>query len=739
MFRFFLIIILILLMLGGSIAGTIKVPGDYATIQAGIDAAANGDTVQVQPGKYLENLNFNGKCIVLGSLFMTTGLGSYIENTIIDGSGRGNAVRMVNGEDSTTVLCGFTITNGHAFCGAGIECYEANPTLLHVILTDNIVDYYYYHYDWMAGGVIHLENCRVTMENVLIKRNQNNPGGGTIHVSNSRLSMNHVTIVENSTGGMLFENDLGSFVTNSIVYANQAQSLIVHGAEPNITYSNIQGGWIGEGNIDINPFFCDQERGDFHLSDYSPCIGKGTIKVQSSIDLAGMQRPDPAGSTPDLGAYENHLSNPMNEPNITVDQDTLDFGNIFIGDSSCIQLRVRNTGSQDLLIHSIEASPQVFSVFPGFAGVDPLGLKVFSIFFNPLNEAQYNGTLILNSNDPDQSQLLITIIGRGIRPPKIQVVPDSLVVSLAEGTVTNQILTISNQGFSDLEYAVYPGRASSQYAIRFNGDDGYIRIPDSPSLDLSTGLTIEAWITTFSTDGPHAIVAKWNDNTNDHSYIFKNWDDNDRLSIELSKFYHNDLCAMQGTSSIPVNTWVNVATTFDGHVAKLYMDGEEQNTFAVQDTIRNSQTDLLIGAVHTWGGIFQNFYGMIDEVRIWNYARSAQEINDFIFKELVGSEPGLAAYWRFNEGTGDTAFDNSVNANNGNLHGNLNWIQSEAPLWKYGISCAPEKGVCQPNSTLQIVVSIDASNISPKKSNTTIMIISNDPSIKSVILCKKSL
>ena len=86
----------------------INIPADYPTIQQGINASAHGDTVLVQPGTYVENINFYGHNIVLGSMFLTTGDTSYIATTVIDGDSLATVVVFENGEDTTAILCGCT-------------------------------------------------------------------------------------------------------------------------------------------------------------------------------------------------------------------------------------------------------------------------------------------------------------------------------------------------------------------------------------------------------------------------------------------------------------------------------------------------------------------------------------------------------------------------------------------------------------------------------------------------------
>jgi hypothetical protein len=136
-------------------AQIIHVPGDYPTIQQGINAAAPGDTVLVAEGTYYEQINFLGKKpLMLASEFLMDGDTNHIANTIINGSlpvnpDIGSVVTFESGEDTTSVVCGFTITGGtgtvepsvNVRMGGGVHIKYSGGKLLNNYIQYNTVSY----------------------------------------------------------------------------------------------------------------------------------------------------------------------------------------------------------------------------------------------------------------------------------------------------------------------------------------------------------------------------------------------------------------------------------------------------------------------------------------------------------------------------------------------------------------------------------------------------------------------
>ncbi len=136
-----------------SYAAIIRIPENYSTIQAGINAAVNGDTILVAENTYYENIDFKGKHITIASQFILDEDSTHINNTIIDGSQPanpelGSVVTFSGGEDTTSVICGFTITGGtgsfvvpanNVWAGGGILCGNAGARICHNKIINNVV------------------------------------------------------------------------------------------------------------------------------------------------------------------------------------------------------------------------------------------------------------------------------------------------------------------------------------------------------------------------------------------------------------------------------------------------------------------------------------------------------------------------------------------------------------------------------------------------------------------------
>jgi predicted outer membrane repeat protein len=334
---------IVALLVIGVNATIINIPGDYPTIQEGIDHGQDGDTVLVQPDIYYENLNFNAHNVVLASLFLTTGDTSYISNSIIDGNESGSVITFESGEDSTAQVVGLTIQNGYAQYGGGIDCSRSSPTLRNNSLDGNAA--------YSGGGIGCLDSSPTIADNQITRNlafGGNGLGGG-ICCSHSKPSIGDNVISHNSAvwgGGIHCDQASDAEIGNNLMTRNWASRTgdRVHcsGASPSISYNTItqnsadyDGGGISCGVLSNptinNNIICENSAhsvgGGIYCYAYSnPKITFNTISGNSANVGGG------------IGCQWN--SNPWIRRNVIIGNSATDYGGgIHCGDSDAM---VRN-------------------------------------------------------------------------------------------------------------------------------------------------------------------------------------------------------------------------------------------------------------------------------------------------------------------------------------------------------------------------------------------------------------
>jgi len=426
------------------------VPDEYETIQDAINSAWRGDTVLVQPGEYIENINFIGKEITVGSLYMTTGDEAYKSETIIDGDRGGSVVTFESGEGPGAVLEGFTIRNGSGIrpewstYGGGIAClHNSTPTLKTLVIVGNRATYGggIYSRGWsrqvmesleirdnyaIYGGGIFVQHGRYEFGNIAILRNRADMSGGGIQIdAGAQAWLLNVTVSGNnagSGGGILLRDSCRAQLQNAIIWDNTRDEIAFSGRDnPDyiaISYSDIMEGedgvntnncgeveW-GDGNIADDPLFVEPESGNWRLTPNSPCIDTGSPEIE-----------DPDGSRSDMGAYYFRQA-----PEMILQPDSLCFGEVLVERDSVMLINIANVGRLDLHITEISVTGDYFTApFEEELVIGPNEETRVVVTFAPEEEGIFEGQVTITSNAFEREVAILPLSGLGLvlHPPEI--------------------------------------------------------------------------------------------------------------------------------------------------------------------------------------------------------------------------------------------------------------------------------------------------------------------------------
>lgn len=209
-----------------------------------------------------------------------------------------------------------------------------------------------------------------------------------------------------------------------------------------------------------------------------------------------------------------------------------------------------------------------------------------------------------------------------------------------------------------------PTHAAGDTALRLinasAATTGYIRVPNSTAFALQT-FTLEAWVQRIgngygnTTDGGGAgILAKCREGAVGTHIVswHMDWTNTGQMIFDLVHTYASSGVYV-GTAPVadPLARH-HLAASFDGATIRLYVDGALAASAPwTLGTVYYGGEDVLIGANNFGSGFLRRFDGHIDDVRIWDHARTADQIASSMNCQLGGHEPGLVGYWPFADST----------------------------------------------------------------------------------------
>jgi hypothetical protein len=426
----------------------------------------------------------------------------------------------------------------------------------------------------------------------------------------------------------------------------------------------------------------------------------------SEVDVNGTRLTSSAGSYDDgtpsngglitiggIGDSRSNPADPFTNDN-SGDDELYDIGGFLSDGDNSITLNTRNPSDDDIVFF--------------------MGVNIASEAFNPCDEGDIAGPSITCPNDVytgcdailgdyrDQA----TVTDNCDNNPTVTQSPmagtpvgNGLTVTLTATDISGNSNTCTFWVGPEGECEDVPGAA-----LRSNGGNQLVSVPDDPSLDLECAMTLEAWVNPSSYYIWGAIILKASGNSWVNGYGV--YSRNGEVVFMPRGFSYQHFSGY----TLPLDTWTHIACTYDGASSKIYINGSLVSTQAISGDIPQNNFNLGIGG--DAGFTPFTFRGAIDEVRIWSQVLDMYDIQAGMNCEVQSASSCLVANYHFNQGIADadnstvtTLFDASAYGNNGTLQGyalngtSSNWVApggvTSGVACNASFSCDPDFVCCE--------------------------------------------
>ena len=670
-----------------------------------------------------------------GAVCNSSGSPSFLDCTF-EGfrSEEGGAVSNGTGASPSFIRCLFE-SNTSRWAGGAMRNNQSTVSLTDCMFNDNNVEYGGGGALWQSGGILQADRCVFTGNSMYKPASA---GGGALHllggahtvVTNSLFSGN---VADESYGGVLrFETGQGTFtnctfshntaalggaiykeytegdltLTNCIVWNNPADGGGQFRAYPVITYSCVQGGYSGIGNIDADPLFIDDDGPDdiagteddnLRLQSGSPAIDAADNNADIDAYSPGFQ-PLPPTDLDNKGRIADGDSNGL----AVVDMGAYEYQFDCNGNGVDDALDIAAGTSSDCNANSTPDECEAYSDCNSNGVMDACDISAATsvdcnnnvvpdeceLTTGEATDCNANGTLdecdiaqgtSADCNDTDHPDECELAAGSSF-DCNANRVPDECDLALGTSQDCNDTgvpdeCDVTTGMSDDCNSDGFPDECTMTgplpgFALNVDPGGDFVRIPSSSSLRPPNDFTIEAWVNVRSLGDNQFIIDHENDGGgNDGFYLLVSPSGQARFGARNDN--GGTAQSVFSAQYLDLGRWHHVAGSYDNSTLNVYVDGQQTSKPASGNVVYDALDFVFVARQgHTDSG---HFNGLIDEVRIWNVVRGPADIQSAMYQTLAGDVPGLVGYWRFDEGAGTVAFDSA---------GDQDGVLIDNPLWE---------------------------------------------------------